>query len=105
MLVDGGVPLPVPEGVDPDEVLQATLGPALERLSQTYADVDDYVAFFRQHPALGPYWDDTIEGYVRYDALETAGRGALARRGGGGPHRRARPARLRPTSSTTRCAA
>ena len=70
VIVDGGVPLPVPEGVDPDEILAATLGPALERLRQTYADVDDYIAFFRQHPALGPHWSHTVEAYVRYDALE-----------------------------------
>jgi pimeloyl-ACP methyl ester carboxylesterase len=71
VLVDGGVPLPVPEGVDPDAVLEATLGPALERLSRTYDSAEDYVAFFRQHPALGPTWDDTIESYVRHDVLET----------------------------------
>ena len=71
VLVDGGVPLPLPEGADPDELLAATLGPALERLRTTYASADEYVAFFRQHPALGPSWDDTIEGYVRYDVLET----------------------------------
>lgn len=71
VLVDGGVPLPVPAGIDPDAVLEATLGPALARLSQTYASVDDYVAFFRQHPALGPHWTSTVEDYVRYDALET----------------------------------
>ncbi len=71
VLVDGGVPLPLPEGADPDDVLAATLGPALERLSRTYASADDYVAFFREHPALGPHWDDAIESYVRYDVLET----------------------------------
>ncbi|MET0999747.1 MAG: alpha/beta fold hydrolase [Marmoricola sp.] len=71
VLVDGGVPLPVPDGLDPDEVLAATLGPALERLSRTYADVEDYVGFFRQHPALGPHWSDAVEAYVRYDALDT----------------------------------
>lgn len=72
VLVDGGVPLPVPAGADPDEVLAATLGPALERLSQTYASTDDYVDLFRQHPALGPHWSDRVEDYVRYDALETS---------------------------------
>ena len=46
-------------------------GPALERLRTTYASVDEYVEFFRQHPALGPALGDTIEDYVRYDALET----------------------------------
>ena len=71
VLVDGGVPLPLPEGADPDEVLAATLGPALERLRTTYPSVEAYVDFFRVHPALGPSWDDTIEDYVRYDALVT----------------------------------
>jgi lipase len=71
VLVDGGVPLPLPAGADPDDVLAATLGPALERLSRTYADVEEYVGFFRQHPALGPHWNDTVDAYVRYDALET----------------------------------
>jgi pimeloyl-ACP methyl ester carboxylesterase len=72
VLVDGGVPLPLPEGADPDDVLAATLGPALERLRTTYPSVEAYVEFFRAHPALGPSWDDTIEDYVRYDALETS---------------------------------
>ncbi len=71
VLVDGGVPLPVPDGADPDALLEATLGPALARLSRTFESVDAYVDFFRQHPALGPHWDSTIEDYVRYDALET----------------------------------
>ena len=35
VLVDGGLPLPVPEGTDPDAVLDATLGPAISRLRQT----------------------------------------------------------------------
>ena len=69
VLVDGGVPLTLPEGADPDDVLAATLGPALERLRVTYADVADYVAFFQQHPALGPHWNHAVEAYVRYDAL------------------------------------
>jgi lipase len=71
VLVDGGVPLPLPHGADPDDVLAASLGPALERLSRTYASIEEYVDFFRQHPALGPHWNDTVEAYVRYDALET----------------------------------
>lgn len=71
VLVDGGVALPVPPGLDPDELIDLTLGPAIERLRQTYPSVDAYVDFFRAHPALGPHWDDTVEAYVRYDALET----------------------------------
>ena len=40
VLVDGGIPLPVPEDVDLDDLLQATLGPALTRLSQTFDDAE-----------------------------------------------------------------
>ncbi len=72
VMVDGGLPLPLRAGADPDEVLAATLGPALERLGRTYADVEDYVDLFRQHPALGPHWDEAVDAYVRYDALVTA---------------------------------
>lgn len=71
VMIDGGVPLSLPEGMGPDEVLAATLGPALERLSRTYANVEEYIGFFRQHPALGPYWSDAVDAYVRYDAMET----------------------------------
>jgi pimeloyl-ACP methyl ester carboxylesterase len=71
VLVDGGVALAVPEGADPDELLDLTLGPAIERLRRTYPSVEAYVDFFKAHPALGPSWDDAIEAYVRYDALET----------------------------------
>lgn len=72
VLVDGGLPLPSPPGADPDELLALTLGPALERLRMTYADEDAYVAFFRAHPAMGPYWTPEIEDYARYDALPAA---------------------------------
>src|SRR6516162_2237495 len=34
VLVDGGLPLPVPEGTDLDAVLDTTLGPAIARLGQ-----------------------------------------------------------------------
>ena len=71
VLIDGGLPLAIPPGADPDAVLAATLGPALERLRQSYPSEDAYVDFFRAHPALGPHWNDAVEDYVRYDALPT----------------------------------
>ena len=54
VLVDGGVPLPVPEGVDPDDLLAATLGPALERLRTTYASEDAYLDFYRRTRPWAP---------------------------------------------------
>ncbi|MFE2532760.1 alpha/beta fold hydrolase [Streptomyces sp. NPDC059371] len=73
LLVDGGLPLPVPPGTDPDAVLDATLGPALARLGRTYESDEAYVDFFRAHPALGPHWNADIEAYVRYDVTGTRG--------------------------------
>ncbi len=73
VLVDGGLPLPVPAQADPDAVLAATLGPTLDRLRETYADEDAYVGFFRGHPAMGPYWSPAIEAYARYDAISYEG--------------------------------
>ncbi|MGW5865225.1 alpha/beta fold hydrolase [Streptomyces sp. NPDC055239] len=67
LLIDGGLPLPVPADVDLDEVLDSTLGPAVARLSRTFADDQAYVDFFRAHPALGAEWSSDIEAYVRYD--------------------------------------
>jgi len=73
VLVDGGLSAPLPEGVDPDEVLAATLGPALARLRQTFPSEQAYLDFFRAHPALTEAWNDDIEAYVRYDLTGPAG--------------------------------
>jgi lipase len=66
VLIDGGVPLPLPPGTDPDELMAATLGPALARLGQTYPTPEAYVEFWRAHPALTD-WNRDLDDYVRYD--------------------------------------
>ncbi|MEV4703424.1 alpha/beta hydrolase [Actinoplanes sp. NPDC049316] len=71
LLIDGGVALPVPDTVDVDEVLTAVIGPAMRRLSMTFAGPEDYLAFFREHPALGPYWTPAVEAYVLRDLTGT----------------------------------
>ena len=67
VLIDGGLPLPVPPGVDVDAALQAILGPALERLRRTFSSVEEYIAFWQAHPAFKGHWDDDLDAYVRYD--------------------------------------
>jgi lipase len=52
VLVDGGVALPVAAHADPDEVLDALLGPAIARLRQTFPSRDAYHDFWRRHPAF-----------------------------------------------------
>ena len=67
LLVDGGLPLPVPDGVDLDALLDASLGPALARLRETYPSVEAYFDFWRAHPALKDAWNGYLEDYLRYD--------------------------------------
>ncbi|GAA2611366.1 alpha/beta fold hydrolase [Paractinoplanes durhamensis] len=67
LLVDGGLPLPLPPGVDVDTALHATIGPAMRRLSMTFESADAYLDFFRMNPALGKYWSPDVTDYVLRD--------------------------------------
>jgi pimeloyl-ACP methyl ester carboxylesterase len=80
VLVDGGLPLPV--AVDAsglDEALDATLGPAIQRLAMTFPTPAAYEAFWRQHPAFANDWNDDVAAYVRYDLAEGAEGGLRSR--------------------------
>jgi len=67
VLVDGGLPLPVPDGVDPDVALKASIGPAIARLGQTFGSTEAYLQFWRAHPALAGHWTADVQAYARYD--------------------------------------
>ena len=69
LLVDGGLPLPVPDGISAEQLTQAVLGPALARLSMTFPDRDAYQAFWRAHPAFATDWGPAVEAYVDYDLV------------------------------------
>lgn len=69
VLIDGGLPAPVPEGIDLDAVLETTLGPAIARLGQTFPSTEAYLDFWRAHPALAGHWSADAEAYVRYDLM------------------------------------
>jgi pimeloyl-ACP methyl ester carboxylesterase len=68
VLVDGGLPLPVPPDVDPDVLLALVLGPSLARLQMTFPSVEAYRDFWRAHPAFAPGpWTDDVVAFVDYD--------------------------------------
>lgn len=67
VLVDGGLGFPAPPGTDIDTLLQAVIGPAMDRLSMTFEDREAYLEFFRAHPALGPHWSPQLAAYVDRD--------------------------------------
>ncbi|MBA2638646.1 MAG: alpha/beta hydrolase [Nocardioidaceae bacterium] len=73
VLVDGGIPLPVPDGADLDQVLEDTVGPAIARLSQTFPSEQAHLDLFRDHPALAGSWNADLEAYVRYDLTGSPG--------------------------------
>src|ERR1700683_5489460 len=61
------LPLPVPDGIDPDVALEASIGPAIARLRQTFPSIEAYLDFWRAHPALADHWTADVEAYARYD--------------------------------------
>ena len=67
VLVEGGLPLPRPEGDDVEEALAAALGPAIQRLSMTFPSRQAYRDYWRAHPALS--WGPLVEAYVDYDLV------------------------------------
>lgn len=69
VLVDGGIPLPVPDGADPDALAEAVLGPALARLDMVFPSRSAYLDFWRAHPALGEDWNPDVEAYLDYDLV------------------------------------
>jgi pimeloyl-ACP methyl ester carboxylesterase len=73
VLVDGGVTIAeVPEGTDIDMILTTILGPTMQRLSMTFADEAEWLAFWKQHPSLQD-WNDAIEAYVMADLVGEKG--------------------------------
>jgi lipase len=69
LLVDGGLPIPAPEGTSLEELPQAILGPAVERLSMTFVDRANYEEFWRKHPAFVDDFTSAFRDYVDYDLV------------------------------------
>lgn len=74
VLVDGGLPLDVPAGIQPEQLVQVILGPVAERLSQRWPTVEAYTDdFWRGHPAFADDWSDELEAYIAYDLVPDGG--------------------------------
>ena len=76
VLVDGGLPLDVPAGLDTDALVAGILGPTAARLSMRFADVGEYLEFWRGHPAFRADWTPELEDYLAYDLVDD-GAGSL----------------------------
>ncbi|MFV0319948.1 MAG: alpha/beta fold hydrolase [Microbacterium sp.] len=69
LLVDGGLPLDVPVGLEPGELVSMILGPTAERLSMRFPDLEHYLDFWRQHPGFADDWSPVLEEYFAYDLV------------------------------------
>lgn len=67
VLVDGGVALPLPEGMSPQDALDATIGPAIARLQRVWSDRVAYRTMWSEHPAFASGLTPEIERYVLSD--------------------------------------
>jgi lipase len=73
VLVDGGLPLPVPDDVDRETALEAALAPSVTRLRRTFPSTEAYLDFWRAHPALAGHWSADVEAFCRYDLAGETG--------------------------------
>lgn len=75
LLIDGGIRIPfeVPADSTVDEVLDAVIGPAMERLRMTLPSREAWLERWRAHPALADVWDGLFDAYVDADIIETEG--------------------------------
>ena len=69
VLIDGGLPFRPPLGIDVDQAIELTLGPALQRLQRTFPSREAYRRFWQAHPALRESWSEAIADYVDYDLV------------------------------------
>jgi lipase len=70
LLVDGGLPLKKPSGVETDDLVAATLGPAAERLARVFGSRSEYQEFWKEHPAFSADFNKYVSAYVDYDLIE-----------------------------------
>lgn len=70
VFVDGGYFLPLPPGTEPDELLEAMIGPFLEKFRRTWRDRDQYFNYY----AATPIYPEGVDVYGRaHFAYDLAG--------------------------------
>ena len=73
VLVDGGVPLPLPTDEPMEVVISRLLGPTSARLAMRFPDPQVYRRWWRAHPAFVGHWSATVDAYVDYDLVPDGG--------------------------------
>lgn len=69
VVLDGGPRYSLPSDMDPDELLELTVGPAIEKLRMVFADGEAYLDFHRAHPSFVGNWSPQLTAYLVRDTL------------------------------------
>ena len=78
VFIDGGLPIEVPEGIEPEQAVDAVVGPAVARLELTWPDRSALHEWWQAHPSFGD-WNHWHELYVAHDVVEAPGGGFRCR--------------------------
>lgn len=70
VLLDSGVPLVSEAVVWGDGTEQTEPHGIFDRFDESFSSGDEYLAYWREHPALKEVWDDDVEEFVRHDFVE-----------------------------------
>ena len=73
VLVDGGHTVPLPDGMSPQDALDATIGPAIARLQRVWADRVEYRTMWSEHPAFAAGLTPELERYLLSDLTPCEG--------------------------------
>lgn len=69
VLVDGGLPLSLPRGMDPRAAVRHVLGPTAARLDMRFESEGAYRDFWRAHSAFVGREDPLLDAYFAYDLV------------------------------------
>lgn len=69
LLVDGGLPLPRDPNVDADELIEALVGPSLQRLKTEFEDEESFFDAWKTHPAFANHWDDSMRDALGHELV------------------------------------
>ncbi|HEU4319078.1 MAG TPA: alpha/beta hydrolase [Acidimicrobiia bacterium] len=72
LLVDGGLALPPHPSGDPDQAIEAVVGPSLARLDTTFSSREAFYDYWKAHPALERYWDDSMRDALDFELVESS---------------------------------
>ncbi len=70
VLIDGGLALPNDPLHDPDDIIEAVVGPSLSRLERNFADEEEFFDYWKAHPALERHWDEEMRAALSYELSE-----------------------------------